>query len=132
MSRVMRKPTFCICENKDADQCLCFRYIDRNIPVLSNSEISRLYPSSLVVQPSFCRTWSETSKTGFLTTRLIYSRKRFEYQSQTTEFQNHKGQLIRLSKGQGSSRPYRDSSPGPLAGSASTLTTELSGHAIGL
>ena len=30
MSRVMRKPTFCICENKDAeaDQRLCFRYID--------------------------------------------------------------------------------------------------------
>ena len=39
MSRVIRKPTFCICENKGADQlcsngdcaadqCLCFRYID--------------------------------------------------------------------------------------------------------
>ena len=37
MSHVMRKPTFCICENKDADQLhgngeadqrLCFRYID--------------------------------------------------------------------------------------------------------
>ena len=37
MSRIMRKPAFCICENKDtdqlrgnrkADQCLCFRYID--------------------------------------------------------------------------------------------------------
>ena len=47
MSRVMRKPTFCICENKDADQfrgnCeadqrLCFRYIDRTIPLLSKSK----------------------------------------------------------------------------------------------
>ena len=37
LSRVMRKPTFCICENKDADQLrgnreadqrLCFRYLD--------------------------------------------------------------------------------------------------------
>ena len=44
MSRVMRKPTFCICENKDtdqlrgnreADQHLCFRYIDSTIPLLS-------------------------------------------------------------------------------------------------
>ena len=44
MSRVMRKPTFCICENKDADQLrgnreadqrLCFRYIDSTIPLIS-------------------------------------------------------------------------------------------------
>ena len=51
MSRVMRKSTFCICENKDADQLrgnreadqrLCFRYTDRTIPLLSSSEISRL------------------------------------------------------------------------------------------
>ena len=55
MSLVMRKPTFCICENKDtdqlrgyreADQRLCFRYIDSTIPLLSKSEISSLYPSS--------------------------------------------------------------------------------------
>ena len=39
----MRKPTFCICENKDADQLrgnreadlrLCFRYLDSTIPLL--------------------------------------------------------------------------------------------------
>ena len=51
MSRVMRKPTFCICENKDADQLrgnreadqrLCFRYTDNTIPLLSKSEISSL------------------------------------------------------------------------------------------
>ena len=40
--RVMRKPTFCICENKDADQRLCFRYTDSSIPPLPNSEISSL------------------------------------------------------------------------------------------
>ena len=51
MSRVMRKPDFCICENKDADQLrgnreadprLCFRYTDSTIPLLSKSEISSL------------------------------------------------------------------------------------------
>ena len=44
----MRKPTFCICENKDADklrgnreadQRLCFRYIDSTIPLLPVNEI---------------------------------------------------------------------------------------------
>ena len=37
----MRKPAFCMCENKDADQLrgnLCFRYTGRTIPLLSNSE----------------------------------------------------------------------------------------------
>ena len=51
LSHVMRKPTFCICENKDgdqlrgdreADQRLCFRYIDSTIPLFSKSEISSL------------------------------------------------------------------------------------------
>ena len=51
MSLVMRKPAFCICENKgsdqlhgnrEADQRLCFRYIDRMIPLLPKSEISSL------------------------------------------------------------------------------------------
>ena len=65
----MRKPTFCICENKDADQLrgnrkadqrLCFRYIEGNIPLLSKSEISSLYPSSVAVQPGLCRTRLET------------------------------------------------------------------------
>ena len=48
MCRIMRKPAFCICENKDADQLrgnreadqrLCFRYIDSTIPLISKSEI---------------------------------------------------------------------------------------------
>ena len=51
LSLVMRKPAFCICENKDADQLrgnreadqrLCFRYIDSTINLLSKSEISSL------------------------------------------------------------------------------------------
>ena len=51
MSSDVRKPVFCICENKDAeqlrsncaaDQRLCFRYIDSVIPLLSKFEISSL------------------------------------------------------------------------------------------
>ena len=51
MSHVMRKQTFCICENKDADQLrgnreadqrLGFRYTDSTIPLLPKSEISSL------------------------------------------------------------------------------------------
>ena len=51
MSRIMRKPDYCTCKNKDADQLrgnreadqrLCFRYIDSTIPLLHKSEISSL------------------------------------------------------------------------------------------
>ena len=51
MSLVVRKPAFCIYENKDpdqlrgnreADQRLCFRYTDSTIPLLPKSEISSL------------------------------------------------------------------------------------------
>ena len=51
LSLVVRKPAFCICENKDADQLrcdckvdqrLCFRYTDSTVPVLPKSEISSL------------------------------------------------------------------------------------------
>ena len=80
MSRDMRKPDLCICENKDADQPrgdreadqrLCLRYTDSTIPLLPKFEISNLLPSSLAVQPGLCRTWSETPNTIFLTSRLI-------------------------------------------------------------
>ena len=51
LSRVVRKPAFCICENKDADQLrgnreadqrLCFRYIDSTIPLIPIYQISSL------------------------------------------------------------------------------------------
>ena len=60
MSLIMRKPAFCICENKDADQLrgnreavqhFCFCYTDSTIPVLLKSKISSLKPSSVAVQP---------------------------------------------------------------------------------
>ena len=58
----MRKPAFCICENKDADQLrgdreadqhLCFHYTDSTIPLLSKSEVSSIKLSSVAVQPGF-------------------------------------------------------------------------------
>ena len=74
MSRIVRKPAFCICENKDpdqlcgnreADQHLCFRFIDCTIPLLPKSKISSLYPSSMAVQSGLCGTRSKTLKTIF-------------------------------------------------------------------
>ena len=49
MSRIVRKPDFCLGENKgadqfrgnrEADQRLCFRYTDSTLPLLLKSEIS--------------------------------------------------------------------------------------------
>ena len=67
MSRGMRKPTFCICKNKAADQYFSVQlisaficYIDSTIPLLSKSEISSLesscsctarFVSDLVINP---------------------------------------------------------------------------------
>ena len=68
----MRKPDFCLCENKDADQLcskctadkrLCFRYTDSAIPPL-------LISASMTAQVGLCQTWSEIPKTGFLVSRL--------------------------------------------------------------
>ena len=51
MSRVIGKPAFCICENKEAgqlldnreaDQRLCFYYKDSTFPLLPKSEIASL------------------------------------------------------------------------------------------
>ena len=60
LSLVMRKPAFCICENKDSDQlrcnceaeadnceagqgfCFCYLYTDSTIPLLLKSEILSL------------------------------------------------------------------------------------------
>ena len=77
----MKKPAFCIWGKKDAEQ-LCgnceadlhlFQNTDSTIPLLPKSEISSIQPSSVVVQPGLCGTWSETPKTGFLATKLILS-----------------------------------------------------------
>ena len=62
----MRKPTFCVC-GKTKTQIsfavtapLFSLHIDSTIPLHSKSEIANLSPSSVVVQPGLCGTWSET------------------------------------------------------------------------
>ena len=56
----MRKPAFCIWEDKDADQLrgdreadqrLCFRYTDSTIPLLTKCEISSFLPPCVIAQP---------------------------------------------------------------------------------
>ena len=75
MSRVMRKPTFCICENKGADQLcsvckadqrLCFCYKDSTVPLLSKSECFCLLASSSLVQLGLCRVCLEATLLVFL------------------------------------------------------------------
>ena len=70
MNRLVRKPTICICENKDADQLrfkreadqrLCFCYMDSTIPLLLKSEISSFLLASVTVQASLCQTCSEST-----------------------------------------------------------------------
>ena len=86
LSRIMRKPAFCICEkknagNRTADQRRCIRCIDSTIPLLPKSELSSLSSSSVAVQTGLCRTWSETPKTGIVMTRLNFE----QYQSRNKE-----------------------------------------------
>ena len=51
------------------------RCLDSIIPLVSISNFSSLYPVSVTVQTGLCRTcnWSQTPKTGFLVTWLIYT-----------------------------------------------------------
>ena len=80
MSGLMGKPTICIGENKgadqlrgnrEADQRLCFRYMDSALPLLLKSEISSFQPVSVTVQVGLCRTCSKNHIVGFPTRRLI-------------------------------------------------------------
>ena len=78
----MRKSTFCICENKDADQLhgnpeadhrFCFRYIDSTIPLLSKSE--NFKPLAIFCS---CTAWFVSDQVGnqnvgFLMTQHICS-----------------------------------------------------------
>ena len=70
LSRLVGKPTICICENKDADQLrgnreadqrLCFRYSDSTIPLLLKSGIPSFYLFSVLVQAGLCQTYSVTT-----------------------------------------------------------------------
>ena len=46
--------------------------LDSIIPLVSSSEISSLCLASVAAQDGLCFTWSQTSKTGFLVTRLRF------------------------------------------------------------
>ena len=51
----MRKPTICICENKGADQRLCFRYTDSTIflrVVIKRQLVAKLTVSSYFLAAS--------------------------------------------------------------------------------
>ena len=78
----MRKPTFCICENKDTDQLggnrkadkrLCVRYTDSTIPLLPKSETS-FKPLAIICgcTARFVSDQVGNQNVGFLITRLIY------------------------------------------------------------
>ena len=69
----MRKPAFCICENKCADQA-----------------------SSVAIQPGLCRTWSETLKTGFLVTRLMSFSICFSAKARGATYDDFSGQFFRI------------------------------------
>ena len=67
--------------NKGADQSahrrnlistLVFRFLDSIMPLVSVSEILRLYLVSVAEQAGLCLTWSQTPKTDFLLMRLIH------------------------------------------------------------
>ena len=67
----MRKPTFPVCENKgcEADQHVCFLYMDSTIPLLLlETEILTALSTSVNVWASLCRTWLVID---FLMTLLI-------------------------------------------------------------
>ena len=51
--------------NREADQHLCFRYMDSTLPVLHKSKISSFLPSSVTVQPGLCQTWSKPKLFAF-------------------------------------------------------------------
>ena len=76
----MRKPVMPYANNKGADQpahprslisAFVIRCLDSIISLVSISEISSLYLASVATQAGLCLTWSQTSKTDFLVTRLI-------------------------------------------------------------
>ena len=48
------------------------RCLDSRIPLVSISEISSHYLASVAAQAGLCLTWSQTPKTGFLVTGLVW------------------------------------------------------------
>ena len=68
----MRNPPFCVSEINGADQPrgITAQLISAFVLQSPKYDISSLYLSSVAAQSDLFRTWSETAKIGFLTTRL--------------------------------------------------------------
>ena len=81
MSHTMRKPVYAICEQQRRRSACASAQSDQRlycslhsiIPPVSILEISSLYLVSMTEQTGLNVNWSETPKTGFIVTRLIYS-----------------------------------------------------------
>ena len=80
MSNVMKKTPFCVCENKGADQLhgnctadqrLCFGYIDSATPLPPKRENFKPLAIFCGCTARFVSDLVETSKTGYLMTRLL-------------------------------------------------------------
>ena len=78
----MRKPAFCICQNKDkdqlrgnreADQRLCFRYMASTVPLLPKNKNFKPLAIFCDCTVRFMSDLVKIPKTGFLITRLIYN-----------------------------------------------------------
>ena len=76
----MRKPVYAICEQQNANQppylrslirTFVVRCLDSIIPLVSIHAISSFYLASVAAQAGLNLLWSQTPKTGFLTTWLI-------------------------------------------------------------
>ena len=87
----MRKPVLTYANNKGEDQPAHQRSLISNfvvscldsiIPLVSISAISSLHLASVAAQAGLSLTSSQTPKTGFLMTRLIY--QKIEYKKKTT------------------------------------------------
>ena len=77
----MRKPVMSYANNKGADQpvhprnlisAFIVHFLASIIPLIAIAEISKAYLASSAEQASLSLTWSQTPKTGFLVTRLMY------------------------------------------------------------
>ena len=75
------KTCFAICEQQRrrsdcasalSDQRLCFLCLDSVIPLLAIAKISSLYLVTVAEQAGLSLTWSQTPKTDFLVTKLLY------------------------------------------------------------
>ena len=80
MSRIVRKPDFCLGENKgadqlrgnlEADQRLCFRYSDSTIFFYLNPKFQASSSFLSLYRPVCVGPGRKPPKTGFLASRLI-------------------------------------------------------------